>query len=123
MYFKKKTYSNDMEVLDTEKNLVTKTITINSTDVTADADGNKYVVSGKLIDADGKVVTQGGSPGSETLSATPVGIMYKTVNVKNGDEPAAVIIEGYVRADRVLSGFADAAVTAIKTALPEIKFV
>lgn len=123
MYFKKETYSNDMEILDTDKNLVTISATITNASVTEDSDGNKYIVQGKLIDADGKVVTQTGSTGSETLSATPVGILLKTVNVKNGKEPGALIIEGYVRKDRVLSGFADKAVTAIKAALPEIKFM
>lgn len=123
MYFRKETYSNDMEVLHTDKNLVTVSATITNADVTADSDGNKYIVQGKLVDKDGKVVTQTGSTGSETLSATPVGILYKTVNVKNGKEPGALIIEGYVRKDRVLTGFADKAITAIKTALPNIKFM
>lgn len=123
MYFKKENYSNDMEILHTNKNLVTVSATITDADVIADGDGNKYVVQGKLIDKDGKVVTQTGSTGSETLSTTPVGILYKTVNVKNGKEPGALIIEGYVRKDRVLTGFADKAITAIKTALPNIKFM
>ena len=123
MYFKKENYSNDMEILHTDKNLVTVSATITDADVTADGDGNKYVVQGKLIDKDGKVVTQTGSTGSETLSTTPVGILYKTVNVKNGKEPGALIIEGYIRKDRVLTGFADKAITAIKAALPNIKFM
>lgn len=123
MYFKKKDYVNDMEILDTNKNLVTVSATISATGVTADTEGNKYVKQGALIDADGAVITQTGSEGSETLSATPVGILFKTVNLKHGDMPAALVIEGYVRADRVLEGFADKAKEAIKAALPEVKFM
>ena len=36
--------------------------------------------------------------------------------------PGALIVEGYLRADRVLDGFAEKAIEAIKTALPNIKF-
>lgn len=123
MYFKKENYTNDMEILFTRNNLVTKSATILSSDITADSEGNKYAVKGSLIDGDGKIVTQTGTTGAETLSTTPVGILYQTVNAKNGDEPVALIIEGYVISDRVLDGFAAKAVTLIKTALPNIKFM
>lgn len=123
MHFVKKDYTNDMEILDTMNNLVTKGGTILASNITADSEGNKYVKAGTLIDKDGKVVTQTGTTGSETLSTTPVGIVYKTVNAKNGDAPVSLVIEGYLRTDRVLSGFADKAITAIKTALPNIKFM
>lgn len=122
MKFSKKTYTNDMEILVTEKNLVTFSGTVGNTGITADDEGKKWALSGKLIDVDGNIVTQTGSTGSETLSATPVGILYKTVEVTDGDQPCALIVEGYLRADRVLDGFATKAVTAIKTALPNIKF-
>lgn len=123
MYFGKETYTNDMEILVTEKNLVTFTATVLASNVTtADEHGRKYVKCGTLIDATGAVVTQTGSTGSETLSATPIGVIYKTVDVTNGDMPCSLVVEGYLRADRVLDGFADKAVTAIKTALPNIKF-
>lgn len=122
MYFGKKTYESDLEILVTEKNLVRFSGTVKSADVTADNYGKKYVKAGTLIDADGKVVTQTGSTGSETLSTTPVGILYKTVDVTNGDMPCSLVVEGYLRSDRVLDGFAAKAVTAIKTALPNIKF-
>ena len=123
MYFGKKTYESDLEILVTEKNLVAFSGTVLASNVTtADENGKKYVVSGSLIDADGKVVTQKGTSGSETLSTTPVGILYKTVDVTNGDVAGSLIIEGYLRADRVLDGFADKAVEAIKAALPNIKF-
>ena len=123
MYFGKKTYESDLESVATEKNLVTFSGTVLAANVTtADENGKKYVASGSFIDADGKVVTQKGTSGSETLSTTPIGVLYKTIDVTNGDAPGALIVEGYLRADRVLDGFADKAVEAIKVALPNIKF-
>ena len=122
MYFKKESFNDDLEILVTEQNLVTFTATIVAEGVTADENGKKYVKSGSLIDANGKVVTQTGESGSEVLSATPVGILYQTVEVTNGDEVGALVVEGYLRADRVLDGFVDKTKANIKTALPEVKF-
>jgi hypothetical protein len=123
MYFKSTDFTNDMEILVTPANLVTFSGTVLAANVTdADKDGKKYVAAGSLIDVDGNVVTQTGTTGSETLSTTPVGILYKTIDVTNGDEPGSLIVEGYVRADRVLDGWAAAAVTLIKKALPNVKF-
>jgi hypothetical protein len=122
MYFKKINYENDMEILVTAANLVTFSGTVLTTGVTANAEGKKIVVAGTLIDADGNVVKQTGASGSETLTTTPVGILYKTVDVTNGDMPCSLVVEGYLRADRVLDGFAAKGITAIKTALPNIKF-
>lgn len=122
MYFKKESFNDDLEILVTEQNLVTFTATIVAEGVTADENGKKYVKSGTLIDKDGKVVTQTGDSGSETLSTTPVGILYQTIEVTNGDDAGALVVEGYLRADRVLDGFADKAKEAIKTALPNIRF-
>lgn len=123
MYFIKETYNTDMEILVTEKNLVQFSGTVLASNVTiGDEHGKKYVPIGSLIDEDGNVVKQTGSSGSETLSATPVGILCSTVDVTNGDQPCSLIVEGYLRADRVLDVFADKAIAAIKTALPNIKF-
>jgi hypothetical protein len=123
MNFSKSTYTNDMEILVTNANLVTFSGTVLAANVTkGDEHGKKYVASGNLIDKDGNVVTQTGTAGAETLSSTPVGVLYKTVDVTNGDEAGSLIVEGYLRADRVLDGFADKSITAIKTALPNIKF-
>jgi hypothetical protein len=123
MNFTKLTYTNDMEILVTQANLVTFSGTVLAANVaTGDEHGKKYVSAGSLIDVDGNVVTQTGSAGSETLTTTPVGILYHTVDVTDGDQPAALVVEGYLRADRVLDGFAAAAVTLIKTALPNIRF-
>lgn len=122
MNFTRATYSNDMEILVTPANLVTFSGTVLAAGATADEHGRKYVLAGSLIDADGNVVNQTGASGSETLTTTPMGILYKTVDVTNGDMPCSLVVEGYLRADRVLDGFAAKAITAIKNALPNIKF-
>ncbi|AGX43960.1 hypothetical protein [Clostridium saccharobutylicum] len=124
MNFTRTTYDNDMEILYSNANLVTFSGTVLAANVTeADEHGKKYVASGSLIDKDGNVVKQTGATGSETLSSTPASILYKTVDVTNGDEACSLIVEGYLRADRVLDGFSDKVVAAIKTALPNIKFI
>ena len=120
--FKKTIYTNEMEILFSEANLVCFSGTVLASGVVADANGKKYVVAGTLIDATGAVVTETGVAGSETLTTTPVGILYQTVDVTGGDEACSLVVEGYLRADRVLAGLADAAVVLIKEALPEIKF-
>lgn len=123
MYFKKNSaYEYDMEILASNANLVTFSGTLKSSTVTANSEGKKIVKAGSLIDANGKVVTQTGSAGSETLSTTPIGVLYQTVDVTNGDMPCALVVEGYLRADRVIGSFATAAKTLIKTALPNVKF-
>jgi hypothetical protein len=120
--FKKITYTNEMEILFSEANLVCFSGTVLAAGVVADADGKKYVVAGSFIDATGAVVTETGVAGSETLTTTPVGVLYQTVDVTYGDEPGSLVVEGYLRADRVIDGFADAAIVLLKAALPEVKF-
>lgn len=123
MYFKKTSYENDVEILVTEKNLVRFSGTVLAADdIIADENGRKYVKAGNLIDADGNVVKQTGDSGSETLTTTPVGILYRTVDVTNGDMPCSLVVEGYLRSDRVLDGFADKAIEAIKATLPKVTF-
>ncbi|AUM91514.1 hypothetical protein [Clostridium botulinum] len=123
MYFKKITYENDMEILVTPANLVTFTGTVLAANVaSADANGKKYIKSGTLIDSNGNIVKQTGGEGSETLTSVPVGVLYCTVDVDNGDMPCSLVVEGHLRADRVLDGFAESAITEIKTALPKITF-
>lgn len=123
MYFKKISYENDMEILASDKNLVRFSGTVLASNVVdADGNGRKYVKCGTLIDADGNIVKETGGVGSETLTTTPVGILYRTVDVTNGDAPCSLVVEGYLRADRVLDGFAEKAIEAIKKALPNITF-
>lgn len=122
MYFKKQSYTNDMEILCSNANLVAFSGTVKSIGIIADQEGKKIVVAGSLIDVDGYVVKQTGVAGSETLTTTPVGVLYQTVDVTNGDMPCSLVVEGYLREDRVLGGFAAKAITAIKTALPNVTF-
>jgi hypothetical protein len=123
MYVKSEIYQNEMEILCSNVNLATFSGTVLAANVTeGDDHGKKYVIAGTLIDKDGNVVKQTGTTGAETLSTTPVGVLYRTVDVTNGDQPCSLVVEGYLRADRVLDGFADKAITAIKAALPNITF-
>ena len=123
MYFKKETYKSDMEILVTPANLVTFSGTIvHSYLIESDEHGKRYVRAGSLIDADGNVVTQKGNAGAETLSGVPTGVLYETVDITNGDVPCSLIVEGYLREDRVLAGFADKVKDEIRKALPKITF-
>lgn len=123
MYVKSETYQNEMEILCSDVNLATFSGTVLAANITTgDEHGKKYVLAGTFIDKDGNVVKQTGTAGAETLSTVPVGVLYKTVDVTNGDQPCSLVVEGYLRADRVLDGFADKAITAIKAALPKITF-
>lgn len=122
MNFKKETYTTDMEILVTEANLVTFSGTVTADEVETNEDGRKIVLSGSLIDADGEVVKETGDEGSEELSSTPVGVLYKTVDVTNGAQPAALIVEGYLRKDRVIDSVFDNTLDDIKAALPKITF-
>lgn len=122
MNFKRTSYTNEMEILASPANLVTFSGTILSAGVTANSEGKKIVFAGSLVDADGNIVKQTGDSGSETLTTTPIGVLYKTIDVTDGDMPCSLIVEGYLRSDRVLDNFADKAITAIKTALPKITF-
>ena len=119
MYFKKISYENDMEILVTEKNLVTFSGTVLASNVTtADENGRKYVKAGSFIDATGAVI----KPSGTSFTGDPVGILYKTVDVTNGDASASIIVEGYLREDRVFDGYQDEAKTAAKAKVPNIKF-
>lgn len=119
MYFKRLNYENDMEILVTEKNLVTFSGTVLASNVAqADENGRKYVKAGSFVDATGAVVKNSGS----TFPGTPVGILLETVDVTNGDAPASIIVEGYLREDRVFDGYDEGAKTAAKAKVPNIKF-
>lgn len=119
MYLRTENYTNDMEILASPKNLVTFTATVLASNVTqADEHGRKYVKAGAFIDAEGNVITASG----DDFAGTPIGVLYKTVDVTYGDMPCAVVVEGYLREDRVLDGYSTAAKTAVKTKLPKITF-
>lgn len=119
MYFKRSNYENDMEILVTEKNLVTFSGTVLASNVTqADENGKKYVKAGSFIDATGVVV----KPSGVSFDGEPIGILRETVDVTYGDAPASIIVEGYLREDRIFDGFEEDAKTAAKAKVPNIKF-
>lgn len=118
MYFNRVKYENDMEILATEKNLVAFSGTVVSVGIDANEEGRKIVKAGSFIDATGAVV----KPSGAEFTGNPIGILYKTVDVTNGDAPASIIVEGYLREDRVFDGYQDEAKTAAKAKVPNIKF-
>ena len=119
MYFKRSNYENDMEILVTEKNLVTFSGTVLASNVTqADENGKKYVKAGSFIDATVAVV----KPSGVSFDGEPIGILRETVDVTYGDAPASIIVEGYLREDRIFDGFEEDAKTAAKAKVPNIKF-
>lgn len=121
MYWETKTYNSDLEILVTEKGLAAFSGTVSSEGVTADENGKKYAAKGALIDADGNVVTESAETAG-TLTGTPIGVLKETVDVTHGNQPCSLIDAGYLRADRVLDGYSEKAIAAIKTALPRIIF-
>lgn len=118
MYFESQKYENDMEILVTGKNLVTFSGTVVSAGVDANEEGKKIVKAGSFIDATGAVVKASGTE----FTGNPIGILYKSVDVTNGDAPASIIVEGYLREDRVFDGYQDEAKTAAKAKVPNVKF-
>lgn len=126
MYAKTVNYDNTQEFLAAEHHVCFSSTAV-STGITADSNGKKYVIAGSLIDTNGKVVTitRGGSSGAYTYtpSAAPVGIAFHTVDVTEGPQPIALMVEGYVITERLQGTYvAEYAVTdEFKTALPEIK--
>jgi hypothetical protein len=90
MYFKKETYTNDMEILVTPANLVTFSGTILSAGITANSEGKKIVVAGSLIDVDGNVVKQTGASWFRNVNCySSRHVLYQTVDVTNGDMPGS----------------------------------
>ena len=118
MYFNRMKYENDMEILVTEKNLVAFSGTVVSAGVDTNPEGRKIVKAGSFIDAAGAVV----KPSGTSFEGNPIGILYKTVDVTNGDAPASIIVEGYLREDKIFDGFEEDAKTAAKAKVPNIRF-
>lgn len=126
MYFKEVSFKSTPNFLASE-HYINFTKTAIDTNVVADENGKKYVVAGSLLGVDGNVVTitRDGSPGSYTyeFSEEPVGIVFSTVDVTNGSQPVATMVEGYVIADRLQGQYVAEAVEDLKTKLPNIKFM
>lgn len=96
MYVKEVGYTNRPEFLVAEHH-VCFTKTAVKTGLEADDTGKIYFPKGALIDAEGKIVTvESGTP-----STTPIGITFNTEDVTYGPQPMAVLVEGYINADRL----------------------
>ena len=90
MYFKQTEYGNSPEFL-ASQHYINFTTTISDDGVEADENGRKYVLAGTVIGADGKAAT------NESVSSQAViGVLFATVDVTHGQQPGALMVEGYV---------------------------
>lgn len=124
MYYKTNIpIDNELEFLASDK-LVSFTGTVVNTGVSADTYGKKIVHKGSLIAKSGKVVKTTVASGAVSFSEDPVGILLEAKNVTHGEEPCALMVEGYVLGERLPLGVDFDAVVAAKIQefLPEIKF-
>jgi len=125
MFLTKKTYENSPEFLKSAS-YQNVSCTVDDTGITADETGKKYVLGGNILDAAGKVVkvTRSGSAGSYTytLSASPAGILFDTVEVTYGPQPGALMIDGSVNTERLQGDYMVEAVQQLIEKMPFIKF-
>lgn len=102
MYVSPKRTAADINILKSSK-FQSFTVQVSDAGVTANAHGRKIVPAGTIYPAN---------------DATATGILYKDVDVTNGPQPGANIVEGYIIKGRLPVVPAAAAITALK----EIKF-
>ncbi|EOU1489392.1 hypothetical protein VOH95_002648 [Clostridium perfringens] len=105
MYFNSKTqeFDNGVEIMATYRNRVTFSCTVSDSGV-AEKGGKKIVPKGSLLDKSGVVKND----------ATVVGILAEDVDVTNGPQPGALIVEGYVLKDRLPVAPQELAIGALK---------
>ena len=132
MYYKTGiTRTQEKEFLASEKT-VSFTKTVLPDGVEPDGEGRKIVHKGSIISVAGTVtrlgmpgtVTRLGVPGTVTFLGKPAGLLLEAVDVTNGPQPGAVMVEGYVIGERLPLDveYTEAAGEAIHEKLPEIKF-
>nr|DAY51584.1 MAG TPA: Head decoration protein [Caudoviricetes sp.] len=117
--------NSGVEFLASEK-VISFTGTVVSTGITANELGRKIVPKGSLISANGKIVKLTiGEGDAVTFSEPPVGILFAPVDVTYGEQPGAIMVEGYVIGQRLNLGveYTDNIGDKIHEVLPEIKFV
>lgn len=107
MYVKTITFNNQAEFLASEK-YVNFTTTVSDEKIKADEFGRKIVPAGSILSNEGKIVNDG----------TAVGILFAPVDVTDGPQPGALMVEGYVLENRLPVKPEE----ATKQALKEIKF-
>ena len=107
MYVKTITFGNPVEFLASEK-YVNFTTTVSDKEVKANELGRKIVPAGSILDENGKIVNNG----------TAKGILFTSIDVTEGPQPVALMVEGYILED-ILPVKTD---ETVKKALKEIKF-
>lgn len=99
-----KQFYTSPEILATEKNLVSFTITISDSDVVANSEGKKIVPRGSLLDSKGTIKNDG----------TVTGILANNIDVTYGPQPGSLIVEGYILKDRLPVKPVQSAIDALK---------
>lgn len=99
-----KQFYTSPEILATEKNLVSFTITISDSDVVANSEGKKIVPIGSLLDSKGTIKNDG----------TVTGILANNIDVTYGPQPGSLIVEGYILKDRLPINPEQTAIDALK---------
>lgn len=103
MYLKTQT-SDNVEIMATYRNRVTFSCTVSDSELEENSKGRKVVPKGSLLDASGVIKND----------ATVVGILADEVDVTNGPQPGALIVEGYILKDRLPVAPEEAAIGALK---------
>ncbi|HAT4259210.1 TPA: hypothetical protein I9068_002587 [Clostridium perfringens] len=106
MYFNSKTqeFDNGVEIMATYRNRVTFSCTVSDSEIEANGEGKKIVPKGSLLDKSGTIKND----------ATVVGILAEDVDVTNGPQLGALIVEGYVLKDRLPVAPEEVAIGALK---------
>lgn len=89
----------DAEFIAHEKSLICVSREIYPDGLEADEDGLIYAQKGSFIDKDGKVTVPTVTSNSISFTSDPVGILFSPVDVTNGENYGAVMIEGWVKGD------------------------
>jgi hypothetical protein len=125
MYLATQEFTNTPEFLKSER-YQNVSCTVSDANITANETGHKFVPGGTLLDATGSpiTITQAENEGSYTytLSADPVGILFRTIEVTHGPQPGALMIDGSVNAERLQTQYAAEAVQLLIPKMPFIKF-
>ena len=118
--------TQEKEFLASEKT-VSFTGTVLPDGVAPDGEGRKIVHKGSIISVAGTVTRLGassGGTGTVTFLGKPAGLLMEAVDVTNGPQPGALLVEGYVIGERLPLDvdYTEAVGEAIHEQLPEIKF-
>lgn len=113
------TYLRDpiLDFLSSSQNLRISSYTASSYDTDADANGDKIVFAGTVMEA------VAGPMATPRTSGTAIGICTRTVNLRDGDADIGLMTGGYVNESRLWDNGSFGSVAAgVKTDLPFIKF-